>query len=376
MRIEASSTISVAERSSIALVHDYLLVRRGAERTFAAMAACFPEAPIYTLLYDAEAMAQDFDGRQVHTSYLQRLGLRQRGFRALLPLLPTAVEALPVGGYDVVVSSSSAFAHGIRPGPGAAHICYCHSPFRYAWHERDRSLGEAPPSMRPFVRTALDRVRRWDVEASRRVTAYVANSRITQERIRRFYGRESTVVHPPVDVGRFRPGTPEDFFLVVAEVLHHKGVELALEAARLSRRPLKVVGDGPKLSALRDRYGASAEFLGRVDDSDLESLYPRALAVIVPNVEEFGIVAVEAQAAGRPVVAANSGGALETVIPGVTGLHVRTGDVDALARALSFTDFGNFDSSRIRANAERFSAETFRRRFSAEVHRARAMSLS
>lgn len=354
---------------SVALVHDYLLVMRGAERTFAAIASCFPGAPIYTLLHDPAVTERWFGDRELHVSRLQRFGVRQSGFRFLLPLFPRAVETLPLQDFELVVSSSSAFAHGVRPGAGATHVCYCHSPFRYAWQERDRALEEAPLPLRGVVGRTLERIRRWDRSASSRVTHYIANSELSRQRIREFYGREATVIHPPVDVERARRGSPEDFFLVVSELVRHKRVELALEAARLAGRPIKVVGEGPDLRRLRSRYRSSAEFLGRVSDAELAELYPRARALVVPNVEEFGIAAVEAQAAGRPVVAADAGGVRETVARGETGVLVAPGELEALADALRSTDFDSFDPDAISRHASRFSTAEFKRRLTAEVER-------
>jgi glycosyltransferase involved in cell wall biosynthesis len=353
----------------VALVHDYLLLMRGAERGFAEIAACWPEAPIYTLLYDPEGTEGRFAGRTVRTSYLQRLGVGQRGFRRLLPLLPRATESLALDDCDLVISSSSAFAHGVRAPKGAPHICYCHSPFRYAWHEEGRALDEVPRLVRPLLRATLRRIRGWDVRAARAVTAYVANSAITRDRIREFYGRDAPVVHEPVDVDRFRAGTPEDFFLVVGELVAHKRTELALEAARRAQVPITVVGDGPERRRLETAYRGGAQFLGRISDPELAELYPRARAVVMPNVEEFGIVAVEAQAAGRPVVAADAGGARETVIDDETGVLLPPDDVDALADVMRSTDFDRFAPERAREQSERFSNAEFRRRFTEEVER-------
>ena len=359
----------VNSQPSIGLAHDYLLVLRGAERTFATMADCWPGAPVYTLLFDSEGTSGRFDDHPVYTSHLQRLGVRQRGFRRLLPFFPRAAERLPLQDHDVIVSSSSAFAHGVRPGPGAQHICYCHSPFRYAWHERRRALEEAPAVARPLLGAVLNRVRDWDVEASRRVTHYIANSAITRERIAQFYGRDSVVVHPPVDVERFSIGEPEDYLLVVMELVRHKRVDFALDSARRAGRPIKVVGTGPDRERLERLHGDHAEFLGRVDDVQLAGLYSSALALVVPNIEEFGIAAVEAQAAGRPVVAVNAGGVRETVIDGETGVLVPADDTDALAEALSATDFTRFSAPRIAAHAQSFSADAFKSRLTAEVER-------
>lgn len=357
---------------SVGLAHDYLLVMRGAERTFAAIAELAPEAPIYTLLYDRDGTGGRFDGHPVVTSGLQRLGVRQRGFRALLPLMPGAAARLPADGHDLVVSSSSAFAHGVRTRAGAVHVCYCHSPFRYAWFERERALAEVPLPARPPLAATLVRIRRRDLEVARTVTRYVANSRICQERIRRFWERDANVVHPPVEVERFAAGEPEDFFLTVGEVTRHKRLHVALEAARRANRRVVVVGDGPELPALRARYEGVHEFRGRLTDAELEELYPRALALIVPGVEEFGIAAVEAQAAGRPVIGADAGGLRETVIPGETGELVPEDDVGAFAEVLSETDFTRYDARRLRANAERFSTAAFQAGLRAEVDQALA----
>jgi glycosyltransferase involved in cell wall biosynthesis len=345
----------------LALVHDYLLVLRGAERTFAAIADTWPDAPIMTLLYDEAGTEDRFAGRAVTTSPLQRLRLSQDNFRALLPAFPTATRRLDLSGFDCVVSSSSAFAHGVRPAAGARHVCYCHSPFRYAWHEQARALSEVPRPLRPGLALLLRRHRAFDRQAAHTVDRYVANGEITRERIRRFWGREAEVVHPPVEVERFRIGQPGDHVLFVGELVRHKRPEVAIEAAAAAGRRIKVVGAGPELERLRARYGAGAEFLGRVADGPLADLYAEAAALVVPNVEEFGIASVEAQAAGRPVIAVDGGGARETVVPGRTGVLVPDGDPGALARALR-EDLTRFDPHDVRAHSQRFSTATFRAR--------------
>ena len=220
--------------SGVALVHDYLLVMRGAERSFAAIAECFPEAPIYTLLYDPAGTNQRFENREVHTSYLQRFGTRQRGFRRLLPLLPSAVERLPLRDYELVISSSSAFAHGVRVGANAVHVCYCYTPFRYAWHDRDRSSEEVPRWARPALRRTLARMRRWDLAASRRTTAYIAISELSRKRIFDAWGSDASIVHPPVDVERFSAGSSGGLLPARDRAREHKLVDVALEAAKIA----------------------------------------------------------------------------------------------------------------------------------------------
>lgn len=359
-----SPRVSVREPQAgldVTLAHDYLLVMRGAERTFAAMADIYPRAPIFTLLYDAEGTGARFAGRDVHTSVLDRLGVGQAHFRRLLALYPWAVRRLKLAPCDVVLSSSSAFANAVHVPHGAVHVCYCHAPFRYAWNEQQRALEEVPAPLRPPLRLLLRRMRAWDLSASRGVDAYVANSQLTRERIRRFYGRESTVIHPPVETHRFAPGDPGDPLLMVTELVPHKQVDVALEAAARLKVPIQVVGAGPSYASLREAY-PNAEFLGRVDDAQLARLYASARAVVITSVEEFGITAVEAQAAGRPVIAAGAGGVLETVLDNETGLFAEPGDVSSFATAIEGLQRLKFEPSRAVANAERFSVESFQLR--------------
>ena len=347
--------------ASVALVHDYLLVPRGAERVFAEMTEIWPTAPIHTLLYDEDGTCGRFAHRDVRTSVLQRLGVGQDSFRRLLPLYPTVAQRMKLSEHRLVVSSSSAFAHGVRAAQGAAHVCYCHSPFRYAWHDNTFALDELPRAARPLLDLALCRHRAFDRDAARRVTRFIANSALTRERIRRYWGRDSVIVHPPVHVGRFtRRAEPGDELLFVGELVRHKRPEFALEAAERAGRRIGVVGAGPELPRLRARYGHTATFHGRVDDRRLEELYAGAAALVVPGVEEFGIVAVESQAAGRPVIAIDAGGSRETVVHEGTGWLVPD-DVTAMSRAMR-RDTSQLDPDFIRRHAERFSPEVFRQR--------------
>jgi glycosyltransferase involved in cell wall biosynthesis len=362
-----------APSERVTLVHDYLLVMRGAERTVAAIADLYPTSPIFTLLYDEPGTNGRFAGRSITTSALERLHVGQGSFRRLLPLYPWAIERLQLPECDVVLSSSSAFAHGVRVPEGAVHVCYCHAPFRYAWYEEARALAEAPRALRRPLRWQLRRMRDWDLSASRRVDSYVANSELTRERIERYYGRDSTIIHPPVETQRFAPGEPGDSLLVVSELVRHKRLDVALEAARRAGAPIRVVGSGPDRAALREAY-PEAEFLGRASDEELVELYASARALVVPSREEFGITAVEAQASGRPVIAAAAGGALETVLDGVTGRLAKLGDVESFVEAIRGIDDLDFDPARAVAHAEGFSVATFQRRLAAEVQRVLAGS--
>ena len=342
---------------------------RGAERTFAAMAELYADAPIFTLLYDEQGTQGRFAGRSITTSFLQRLGVDQSTFRRLLPLYPLAAERLRPPPCDAVVSSSSAFAHGLSVPHGAVHVCYCHAPFRYAWHEQQRALAEVPAMLRGPLRAQLRWMRRWDLAASRRVDSYIANSRLTQERIKAFYGRDAPIVHPPVETHRFSPGEPGDALLVVSELVAHKRVHVALAAARQAGAPIRVVGSGREYAALHAAF-PEAEFLGRAGDEELVELYASARAIVVPSMEEFGITAVEAQAAGRPVVAAAAGGALETVLEGRTGSFARLDDVSSFARAIEALDALALTPADAVENAARFSVAEFQRRLSEHVEHA------
>ncbi len=350
------------------LAHDYLLVMRGAERAFAAIAGLYARAPIFTLLYDERGTDARFAGRSIVTSPLQRLGAGQDSFRALLPLYPWAIGRLHPPPCEVLLTSSSAFAHGVRAPAGALHVCYCCTPFRYAWYEQARALGETPRPLRRALRWQLERIRRWDLAASRRVDSYIAIGELSRARIERYYGRDATIIHPPVETQRFSPGEPGEWLLAVSELVRHKRLHVALEAARRARTPIRVAGSGPDYALLRRAY-PEAEFLGRLDDEELARLYAQARAVVVPSVEEFGITAVEAQAAGRPVIAAAAGGALETVLDGQTGRLAKPDDVDSFAHAIEHLDELDFEPARAVANAARFSVCEFKRRLAEHVQR-------
>jgi glycosyltransferase involved in cell wall biosynthesis len=333
---------------------------RGAERTFAKMCDLFPGAPVATLLYDSNVFAQRLAGHEIRTSPLQRFGADQSRFRRLFPLMPWAAGRLPVAGHDLVVSSSSAFAHGVRPDRDAVHVCLCHAPFRYAWWERAAGLEMMPRFLRPVGSLVLDAIRRWDLEVSSRGTHYLAVGRLTQKYIADLWGIDAPVVHHSVELERFEPAPDRDAYaLVVSELVPHKRVGEALEAARRSATPMKVVGDGVEGARLRAEYSAGAEFLGRVSDEELAALYSRARVLVVPSIEEFGLTAVEAQASGCPVLAVAAGGALDTVIDGVTGVLVPPGDVDALADVLASDTLDRLSVDALVANAARFSVRAF-----------------
>ncbi len=353
----------------VALVHDFLLDVRGAERVFEELCEIWPQGDIFTAVYDEKGTEGRFAHRVVHSSFLQRLRPSARNFRMLLPLYPAAIESLDLSGYDLVVSSSSAWAHAVRCGERAVHLSYCHNPFRYAWSERDATLAQRDPVSRVALRQLFERWRRWDRAVAQRPTRYVANSAVTQHRIREYFGRDSEIVHPPIDTDRFSPGTVGEHYAIVSELMSHKQIDVAIEAFNRLRRPLVIIGDGPAARRLQRLAGPTVQLLGRVSDSTVELTLQSARALIVTAVEEFGIAAVEAQAAGRPVIAREAGGTLETVIDGRTGCFW-SGGPDELARAVFEFDDGAIDPSACRSQAERFSRERFRAAISAQIQAA------
>lgn len=354
----------------VALVHDFLLDIRGGERVFLELCRMWPEADLYTALYDEEGTEGRFSGRTVETSYLQRLRPSARSFRALLPLYPSAIEGLDLSGYDVVISSSSAWAHAVLCDERATHVTYCHNPFRYAWNDRERTLSrQRNPLTRAVLRGLFRRWRQWDWIAAQRSDRFVANSRTTQARIQAYFGRPSAIVHPPVETERFSPGPVGSHYVLVSELMPHKEIDVAVEAFNHLHLPLIVVGDGPDYRRLRRLAGRTVSLAGRLPDDDVAHLLQSARALVVTAVEEFGIVAVESQAAGRPVIARRGGGALETIVEGVTGV-LWSGGPRELARAVLEFDDGAIDPQACVGNAARFGAAVFRRRMESEVQAA------
>ena len=354
----------------VALVHDFLLDLRGAERVFAAICDAWPQADVFTAVYDERGTEGRFSARRPRTSFLQRLHPTSRTFRALLPLYPHAIESLDLSGYDTVISSSSAWAHGVLVDPGAVHVCYCHNPFRYAWSEREATLGARGPLVRAALRLLLNRWRQWDWIAAQRVDAYVANSPLTASRIRRYLGREASIVHPPVELERFAPGRVGEHYLVLAELMPHKRIDVAVRAFNELRLPLVVVGDGPELRRLRRLAGPTVTLAGRLPDARVAALLASARALVVTAAEEFGIAAVESLASGRPVIALGTGGVLESVRPGETGAYYERDDPEALAEAVRAFDPLSVDPAACVAAARRFGTARFQTDLRAIVARA------
>lgn len=357
----------------VALIHDFLLDVRGAERVFAAICDAWPDADVFTAVYDEKGTEGRFAHRHPQASFLQKLRPTSRTFRPLLPFYPHAIESLDLRGYDIVVSSSSAWAHGVLIDPGAVHVSYCHNPFRYAWSEREATLAARSPLTRPALRVLLSRWRQWDWIAAQRVDAYVANSAITQKRIKRYFGRDSTILHPPVELSRFHPGAVGDHYLVLAELMPHKRIDVAVKAFNALERPLVVVGDGPEHRRLKRLAGPTVRLTGRISDDEVADLLRTSQALVVTAEEEFGIAAVESLASGRPVIGLRAGGVLETVDEGVTGaFYDDADDPRSLAEAVADFDLARVESSTCVRSAHRFGAERFKERLRSIVEETAA----
>jgi glycosyltransferase involved in cell wall biosynthesis len=339
---------------------------------FRAMCDLWPRADVFTPIYDVQGSEGRFADRMIYTSFLQRLRPTARTFRGLLPLYPAAIESLDLSGYDLVISSSSAWAHAVIPEETTVHVCYCHNPFRYAWNERHRTLSErGDPITRAMLRGFFRRWREWDWIAAQRVDRYVTNSHTTQARIKSYFGRDAQVVFPPVETSRFTPTQPGEDYLVLSELMSHKRIDDAVRAFTRLGLPLVVAGQGPDGRRLRKLAGPNVRFTGRVSDDVAADLLASCRALVVTAVEEFGIAAVEAQAAGRPVIARGAGGALETIVDGVTGCFW-TGGPDELARAVRAFDADSVDPADCIGNARRFDAQEFRAALPREVDAALA----
>lgn len=352
---------------SVALAHDYLNQRGGAERVVLELAKVFPGAPIYTTLYRPDSTFDGFRAHDIRTGWIDRLPVDER-FRALLPLYPSAIRSLGTLDHDLVISSSTGWAHAVRTAPGTLHVVYCHAPARWLYRAEgyhDRSLGRI--ALTP-VRAALTR---WDKNAARRPDAYVVNSENVRRRVRAAYGFDSTVVHPPVDVDRFTPRPRGERFLVVARLLAYKRIDLVVAAATRAGLPLDVVGTGPALDDLRALAGPTVAFHGRLPDAEVTALMESCAALCFPGEEDFGITPVEALAAGKPVVAYAAGGALETLERGVTATFFDRPDVDAAEAAMRAVLALDTDPAALAASARRFSGAAFADGIRAAVARAR-----
>jgi glycosyltransferase involved in cell wall biosynthesis len=358
----------------VAVVHEWLTIPGGSEDVVMELLEMFPQAELFTSVYDPEPWPEIITERPVHASYLNRIPGARIHYPKLLPLMTAAYRSFDFSRFDLILSSSHACAKNIRTPTGALHVCYCHTPMRYAWDEsllEGEEIGRATRLALPLM---LRRLRRQDVEGASSPDVFVANSRHVADRIRRYYNRTAEVVNPPVDVTRLLglPRNPASHYLVFGRVVPYKRVELAVAACARLGRPLKVAGDGRALPSVRAATAGHAGIglLGRVGDSERDALMGSARALLFPGEEDFGIVPVEAQAAGLPVIAYEVGGASETIIDGRTGVLFDQQSALGLAAAIERFEGLELDERVIRKNAERFGRERFRAEMAGVIDRA------
>lgn len=348
----------------VALVHDFLMQMGGAENVLETLHDMFPNAPIYTSIYSPSLMSPRYRTWDIRTSFLQRFLLKQHLYRNFLLLYPMAFESFDLSSYDLVISSSSAFAKGIITQPHTVHICYTYTPMRFAWSSSNYIQNEKLSlAHKLMLNPVLHYLRTWDVVASNRVDKFIAISSCVADRIEKFYRRESEIIYPPVNTSKFQAAeTVGDYFLIASRSIPYKRIDLAVDAFTKLKMPLIVVGTGRHNKELRKRAGQNITFLGYVSEAKLQELMSAAKAYIMPGEEDFGIAPVEANACGRPVIAFGKGGALDTQIDGVTGTLFKEQSVGALCEAVSRAEKIDFDSSFIQAHARQFDTLAFRRK--------------
>lgn len=360
-----------------AIVHYWLVSARGGERVVQAILELLPEAELYTHVLDRPKVAEIIGDRPVHTSFIDRLPFARSQYQKYLPLMPRALEELDMSGYDLVISSESGPAKGVIVDPNALHVCYCHSPMRYIWDQYHLYLGQAGRMTRLMWPRIATRLRQWDVTSAARVDLFIANSSFVRQRIRKYYNRDAIVIPPPVDVDYFAPAAPSrpgDHYLLAGQLVAYKRPDLAIEAFRRSGRQLRVAGDGDDLRRLC-RDAPNITLLGRVTREALREEYRSCRALVFPGLEDFGIVPVEAMAAGRPVIAFGRGGVCDSVVPGTTGVLFREQSADALNAAVDAFEANAtaFDPERIIAHARTFDRSVFASRFQSALAAATTM---
>ncbi|MBI5033980.1 MAG: glycosyltransferase [Chloroflexi bacterium] len=351
----------------VALVASWLNQYGGAERVLEVAHDLFPNAPIFTSTYRPSKMPPEYRALDIRSSFLDRIPVGNQ--RLLLPLYPAAFESLDLSGYDTIISITSAFAHGVRLPRDAKHICYCLTPARFLWSYSDyierESIGRIPRLILPFF---IARMREWDRRASNNVTSFVAISQVVQERIKRCYGRDSTIIYPPVDVERFQVSCErDDYFLILSRLVPYKRIDLAVQAFNELGLPLVIAGDGRDRARLQAMAKSNVRFLGRVSDEKACELMARCRAFIFPGEEDFGITPLEANACGKPVIAFAAGGALDSIIDNVTGKLFRAPTAQSLTDAIRNFNADKFDALTIRKHSEKFSAEVFKEKLNSAI---------
>ncbi len=360
-------------KPKIALVHDFLTQRGGAELVLRALHELYPEAPIYTLVADKKQFKSILPAATIIPSFLNYPAKIRMPYQWMLPLMPMAVESFDCSGFDVVISSSSAFAHGVITKSTTLHLSYCHTPTRYLWSDTHSYVRDvrAPSMLRPLIPATLHHIRLWNRLSADRVDKFIANSKTVQERIKKYYRRNSDIVYPPVDLTHFTPCAGKgSYFLAGGRLVSYKRLDLVVEAFNRLGFPLKIFGEGPELGNLKRISKKNIEFVGYVNDQERGELYKSCIAFLNPQEEDLGITVIEAGASGRPVIALAAGGALETVIPGVTGEFFYDQDIGAIISAVLQFKPERYDSKLIREHAMKYGIDRFKDEMSSYVNDA------
>lgn len=347
--------------SKIALVHDYFIQLGGAERVAAAMHDSFPTAPMYTTVALPHCLPKELRGADIRTSVMQRLPAMEQRFRQYFMLYPFAVEHFDLSEFDLIFSSSSGYAKGVRRRSDAIHVCYCHTPMRWVWRYQDYVERESfGPITRSLLPLSLWGLKKWDLRAARQPNYYIANSRLVAQRIKQVYDREAIVIPPPIDVDRFQMSSQiEDYYLVLSRLVPYKRIDLAIEACNRLGRRLVIIGDGPDRARLEKLAGPTIEFLGRQSDSRVNHYASRCRALLFPGEEDFGMVPLEVNAAGRPVIAFKGGGATETVVENLTGVFFKHPTGASLIEAIENFEARTWHQRTLRNHAEKFDRRIF-----------------
>ena len=355
----------------VAIVHEWLTVYGGSERVVEEIHELFPEAPIYTLVYDRENMPKRFMNYDIRTTFVQKLPFAKKKYPNYLPLMPRAFEALDLTEYDLVLTSSTACAKGIITRSDALQICYCHTPMRYAWEFYYEYTKDMNKLKRWIIAFFMHKIRMWDRLAADRVDYFIANSNYIKGRIAKYYRRKSEVIFPPVNTHLYHIEPKEDFYLIVSRMVTYKRVDLAIEAFNELGLPLVIIGGGPEEKKLRAMAKENIKFLGRLSDEEIVSYYARSKGFIFPGEEDFGITPIEAQASGTPVMAYGRGGALDTVVDGYSGILFYEQTAKALENAVKvFETTGvRWRADEIKANSEKFSVTHFKQRYSSFIEK-------
>ncbi|EKD46459.1 MAG: glycosyl transferase, group 1 [uncultured bacterium] len=359
----------------IAFVHDYLVQYGGAERVLECLTEIYPYAPIYTIVYNKDAMHGVFTDKLIYTSYLQKIPFARTWHRIFPLLMPPAVEEFDFSAYDVVFSDSSSYAKGIITGPETLHICYMHTPMRYAWDDCQKYTRDFyfPNLIKKMIPFAMNYIRIWDKVSADRIDTCIANSNFVAQRIKKYYHKDSVVIHPPVDTKKFSlPGKIEEgkYFLMVGRLIAYKQHAIAIKAFNQLGLPLKIIGRGPELKRLKKIAGPTIEFLGRVEDEFLSDHYAQCKAVIFPQEEDFGIVAIEALSCGKPLIAYRGGDIPEHMEEGKMGIFFDQQNPESIMEAVKKFQTLSFDSKYIRSKVEKFDREIFKQKIKAFIEKA------